>query len=83
MEVWFHSFLTSELKVVIVNWTPLPLFPREQLLGNTERDAEWAPEPVWTPWSVEKYFEMCCESNYGSSVVRAESYSVPSKPALI
>ena len=59
-EVWFHSFLTSALEVVIVNCTPLLLCPqRKKLLGNTEREAGWAPEWVRVLCRREKYFEMC------------------------
>jgi hypothetical protein len=30
--------------------------PGKELPVSNAEEAGWAPEPVWAPWSIEKYF---------------------------
>jgi len=46
----------------VVTFTPRLLCPAEAPLLPFRKDAEWAPEPIWTPWRRKRPYP-CLESS--------------------
>jgi hypothetical protein len=52
--------------MLVVSFTPRPLFPPEkELLAPITYEAEWAPDPVWTRWWIEKFPDFAGTRNPG------------------
>jgi hypothetical protein len=48
VEIHLPSFLNTTLNRGENKYRPWPLYPQERSPVHTEKEARWAPQPVWT-----------------------------------
>jgi hypothetical protein len=67
----FHSFINSAV-IEVASFMLWPLYH----WGKSCRQAEWAPDPVWTPWRRDTSVDHCSnrDTTFGYTVRRLDSH---------